>query len=349
MKIIKGADRSEVHWTARKVVEMLKDGDIDFNIDIQRGYVWKNNDRKSALIGTMIRDGAIPPLYFNKVEDVYEGSDGKQRVFTIKKFMDDEFKLSGLEPFAVINDDGEYEEIDINGLKFSELLDCFQYAIKEYNFTISFTDNADADEVANTFYNLNNGQVINAATMNRVKAKSKDQIIRLGKHKLFTDSLSNVALEGHVNDDLVGKTHAVLNEEEPCMNASWVRKYMRDAEITKEDEEDMNKIFDRIYNIHNLIEDKKIAKRIYTKTHMISIVPVILSSIYEGFSDEQMMEWFVWFFSGKKSPTISSTYNSTVSNGSGRKDSVMKRLNEVEKNYKEYFSNNRNNTLASVD
>lgn len=337
MKIIKGADRSEVHWTARKVVQMLKDGDINFDIDIQRGYVWKNNDRKSALIGSMILDKAIPPLYFNKIEETYEGSDGKQRVFTIQKFMNDEFKLSGLEPFSVINDDGEYEEIDINGFKFSDLLDCFQDAIKEYSFMICFTDNASADEVADTFYNLNNGQTLNTATMNRVKAKSKEQIIRLGKHKLFEECLSKVALEGHVNDDLVGKTHAVLNEEEPCMNASWVRAYMRNAEISQTDEEDISIVFDRIWKIHSLIEDKKIAKRIYTRTHMISIVPVIMDSIYENFTDEQMMQWFVTFFSGKKSPTISSAYNSTVSSGSGKKESVVKRLKAVKEHYRGYF------------
>lgn len=224
-------------------------------------------------------------------------------------------------------------------MKFSELLDCFQNAIREYTFTICFTDNASAEEVANTFYNLNNGQTLNAATMNRVKAKSKEQIIRLGKHRLFAESLSKVALEGHVNDDLVGKAHAVLNDEEPCMNASWVRKYMRDAEITKTDEEDLLQVFDRICNIHEMIEDKKIAKRIYTKTHMISIVPVVLNSIYEGLSDRQVMEWFVTFYSGKKSATTSHVYNSAAGRGSGRKEAVKKRLDEVNKSYTEYFKN----------
>ena len=50
---------------------------------------------------------------------------------------------------------------------------------------ICYKDNADQEEQADTFYNLNNGQALNAATMNRVKAKSKEQIINLGKHKLF--------------------------------------------------------------------------------------------------------------------------------------------------------------------
>ena len=290
---------------------------------------------------------AVPPLYFNKIEDVYEVEDGKQRILTVVKFMNDEFKLSGLEVIPVVNDDGELEEYDINGLRYSELLDCFQNAIKEYSFVISFTDNADADEVADTFYNLNNGQALNTATMNRVKAKSKDQIIRLGKHKLFRECLSKTALEGHVNDDLVGKAHAVLNEEEPCMNASWVRTYMKNAEISEVDEEDITMVFDRICNIHGLIEDKKVAKRLYTRTHMVSIVPVVLNSIYKGITDEGMMQWFVTFFSGKKSPTISSVYNSTVSSGSGKKESVIRRLKAVEEHYKDYFAIETDFSIAS--
>lgn len=53
MKIIKGADRARVEWAARKLVELVGDGTVNFNIDIQRGYVWKDNDKKSALIRSL--------------------------------------------------------------------------------------------------------------------------------------------------------------------------------------------------------------------------------------------------------------------------------------------------------
>ena len=61
MKIIKGADRGRTEWTARKLVELVEDGTVNFNIDIQRGYVWKDNDKKSALIRSLILDRHIPP------------------------------------------------------------------------------------------------------------------------------------------------------------------------------------------------------------------------------------------------------------------------------------------------
>lgn len=259
--------------------------------------------------------------------------------------MNDEFELSGLEGFTVINDDGETEEIDVNGYKFSDLPECFQNAIKEYSFTICYTDNADQEEQADTFYNLNNGQALNAATMNRVKAKSKEQIINLGKHKLFADALSQTALDGHVNEDMVAKAHAILNDKEVSTDAKWIRPYMRKADITKDDEFLLTEVFDRIYNIHSMIEDKKIAKRIYARTHMISIVPIIAESINEGYSDKQMMEWFVNFFSGKKSATTSKAYNDAAGRGTGKNSAVMKRVEEIKKDYDKYFGSVK--TLAS--
>lgn len=54
MKIRKGADRSSANWTARQLVELIEDGTVNFNIDIQRGYVWKDNEKKSAFIRSLI-------------------------------------------------------------------------------------------------------------------------------------------------------------------------------------------------------------------------------------------------------------------------------------------------------
>lgn len=338
MKIIRGAKRADTYWTARKLIEMLGDGEVDFDIDIQRGYVWKDNDRKSAFIRSLILDRHVPPIYFNKMDDVYEGEDGKQRTLTLDKFLKDEFALSGLPVFEVINDDGEPEEMDINELTYSNLPICFQDAIREYNFAICFTDGADPDEVADTFYNLNNGQNLNAATMNRVKAKSKDQIIRLGKHEIFKESLSLTALAGHVNEDLVGKTHAILYSNDPSVDTKWIRPYVKEAEITSAQEMDITNVFDRVQKIHGLIEDIKIAKRIYGRTHMVSIAPMILRSITDGVSDDEVMRWLISFFSGKKSATISSVYNNAAGgSGTGKKEAVRKRLDELEKSYIGFF------------
>lgn len=339
IRIKKATEHSETNLTVRAYVEKINDGDFVFDIEIQRGYVWKDIEQKSGLIQSLIINDIIPPFIFNKIDGKYEAMDSKQRSLTIVKYLNDEFALQGVMSIDIINDDGELEEIDINGLKFSELPECCQNAIKEYNLSIWYLSDADQEQVARNFFNLNNGTKINAAATSRLKAKSKKEIHDLSKHKLFKECLSDVALEGHVNDDLVAKTHAILNDKDVNMNATWIRKYMKNAVIQKEDVEFINKIYDKIVNIHQLIEDKKIAKRIYTRTHMISIIPIVAQSIKDEKTDKQMMEWFINFFSGKKSATISSIYNSAAGSGSGKKESVQKRLNEIEKNYNTYFVN----------
>lgn len=339
MRIKKSTEHSEMNMTVRAYIEKIEMGEITFDIDIQRAYVWKDIEQKSGLIQSLIVNDIIPPFIFNKVDGVFEGMDSKQRSFTIHKYMNDEFTLKGVIPIEVINEEGELEELDINGLKFSELPECCQNAIKDYNLSIWYLNEADQEQVSRNFCNLNSGKPINAATLNRIKAKSKDQIRRLGEHEIFKEALTKTAMDGHVNEDLVIKAHAVLCADEPSLDTKWIRPYMRTADIIEQEEKIMQETFDRMVNVHGLIDDKKVAKRIYTRTHMVSIVPIIAKSIADGKSDEEMMEWFVHFFSGKKSATISSIYNSAAGSGSGKKESVRKRLDEIEKSYDNYFKN----------
>lgn len=339
VRIKKATEHSEMNMTVRAYIEKIELGEITFDIDIQRAYVWKDVEQKSGLIQSLIINDIIPPFIFNKVDGVLEGMDSKQRSFTINKYLHDEFALKGVMPIETVNDDGELEELDINGLKFSELPECCQNAIKEYNLSIWYLNEADQEQVSRNFCNLNRGKPINSATLNRIKAKSKDQIRRLSNHTVFKESLTKTALDGHVNEDLVIKAHALMYAEEPSTDTKWIRPYMRTADILESQEKELDNVFTRIQNIHSLIEDKKIAKRLYTRTHMVSIVPVVAQSIKDRMTDEQMMEWFVTFFAGKKSATISSTYNFAAGSGSGKKESVKKRLDELEKSYNEYFSN----------
>lgn len=345
MRIKKATEYSELNMTVRAYMEKIENGDIIFDIDIQRPYVWKDIEQKSALIQSLIVNDIVPPFIFNKIDGTYEAMDCKQRSLTIQKYLNDEFALKGVIPIEVINDNGELEELDINDLKFSGLPECCQNAIKEYNIKIWHLNEADQEQVARNFCNLNNGKTINAATLNRVKAKSKEQIKRLGEHKIFKEALSKTALDGHVNEDLSVKAHAVLYADEPAIDTKWIRPYMKVADITGQEEKEIESVFDRIFEIHKLIEDKKIAKRIYTRTHMISIVTVVARSIKDGKTDSDIMEWFVHFFSGKKSATISSVYNSAAGSGSGKKESVKKRLEEVMNSYESYFNGTK--TLAS--
>ena len=86
----------------------------------------------------------------------------------------------------------------------------------------------------------------------------------------------------------------------------------------------------------------------YVRTHLISIVPIMKQSLEDGYSDEQMMRWFVSFFicSGH-STTSSEEYNRAAGrDGTGKNSAVRIRLEEIKKNYDKFFSKGKDSKAA---
>lgn len=175
-------------------------------------------------------------------------------------------------------------------------------------------------------------------TIARVKAKSKKQITELGTHELFKNALTEKAFERYTNEDIVAKSYIILHEEDPSLEIKVVRELLKKIDITENDMAQMIKIFNRILSMYNKIEDKRIAKRVLTRTHMISIVPTVWKSIEDELTDTQMANWFASFFSGKRAATISDIYNSCARDGSAKRDSVRNRLAELDRHYKSFFA-----------
>lgn len=331
--------KTRAEWTPKNIVDYLKRGKLVLDNAVQRGFVWdKDVVKMSEFILSLIFERPIPPIYVAQFGDVYSAMDGKQRITTIQRFMNDEFALEGLEPVEIDDDEtGETEEVDINTLHFSELEESLQEEIKTSTLTVIIINEPSDDEMCEFFYYLNNGMPLNAITSTRAKAKSRKEITELGTHELFKNALTAKAFERYTNEDIVVKSYAMLHMEEPSMETKVIRPLMAEIDITEADKKQLTEIYDRILEMHGKIEDTKIAKRLLTRTHMISIVPIVWKSLQEGLSDKQMVEWFVEFFSGKKSATISSTYNTYAGSGSARKEAVRNRLQAIEEDYNKFF------------
>jgi uncharacterized protein with ParB-like and HNH nuclease domain len=81
----------------RQVYDMMKTDDIDLTPDFQRNLVW-DDLRKSRLIESILLRIPLPIFYFAQDEDgKISVVDGLQRLSTIRKFMDNEFRLNNLE------------------------------------------------------------------------------------------------------------------------------------------------------------------------------------------------------------------------------------------------------------
>lgn len=81
----------------RQIYDMIKEGDIDISPDFQRNFVW-DTVRKSRLIESILLRIPLPVFYFSHEKDGrLSVVDGLQRLSTIRDFMNNEFRLQGLE------------------------------------------------------------------------------------------------------------------------------------------------------------------------------------------------------------------------------------------------------------
>jgi uncharacterized protein with ParB-like and HNH nuclease domain len=78
--------------------------------DFQRKFVWKP-EQQSLFIESVLLNFPLPPLYINKdTKGKYIVVDGRQRITTLRRFLNNAFKLKGLRAFPQLNDKN-FEEL----------------------------------------------------------------------------------------------------------------------------------------------------------------------------------------------------------------------------------------------
>lgn len=147
-----------------KLKEKLEKATLTWDESIQRsGGAW-NRKQQSELIHSILANYYIPSMCFlkqgeimgkKKMEVVYSVLDGKQRLTTIFKYMDEKGYPLHKETPAVEKRDGSV--VEIAGKKFSELDEELQNIIKNFHPEIIVVDSYTEEEAEILFYRLNNG------------------------------------------------------------------------------------------------------------------------------------------------------------------------------------------------
>ena len=336
--------RANISWNARQLSKMIEKGSITFDSAVQRGLVW-DNDRKSLLIHSMMTGFPIPAMYAAKDTEtkILSMLDGKQRSNAISDFLHGRFTLSNVP--EVILEDGT--EVDVNGMYFSGLCEELQDIISNYSLTIYYFEDITDDEIAELFYRLNNGRALSNIERVRAVAKSFKTIQELKKHELFTTALTEKAFEKYVPDELVIKSYIMLTFDKPCLDAKVTNPTMMNAVLTDQDINIMNGVFNRILNTYKTIVaddspetgklSKRIAKRLLTRTHMLSIMPIVKKSLIDRVPDDVFVLWVKNFFCGSKSATKYDEYNSRCTAGSGHAETIKIRLDVIKKDYNKFM------------
>lgn len=92
------------------LVDMIHDGDLVLDPDYQRNYIW-DNKRASLLVESVLLNVPIPVIYVAEDEDgKWVVVDGLQRLNSLRRYFDNEFKLRNLDILE-----------ELNGIQFSIL------------------------------------------------------------------------------------------------------------------------------------------------------------------------------------------------------------------------------------
>ena len=342
-------NKANIPLSAQQIKNQVINDKINFNHWVQRGFVWKV-DKKSALIESMIIGYPIPPVFAKRNEDKQMIIlDGKQRLSTIASYLNDEFKLSTLNPVTFIDEEENKEvTMDITGKSFSELPLGLQNHLKTVSLSMIYFDNLTAEEEREVFKRLNQGMAL--STKSRLLASCTDieSMLGIGSHKLFDEMLSDKAKENKNQVALIMKCWVMLFDEVgyATFESKDFNPLIENTKITDEEKEVMVKVFDMIADVHEILlgqKEKKVAKKLYTETHMVSLMPFFKEAIEEEVNVEVMADWIVSFYdTDNKTASVSEEYNDACSNGSAKNSNIVARHEALAGSFNKFIEENDN-------
>lgn len=166
-------------FSLETIRQMVSNGAIDLSPKYQRRDRW-DTKKQSALIESFILNVPVPPVYLSE-EDYgsYSVIDGKQRITSISSFLNDEFKLTGLEKFE-----------ELNGYKFSDLPKVIINAltVRPYVRMVSLLRQSDPSLKYEVFLRLNTGgQTLNPQEVRNVAYSGplNDLLYELAENEYF--------------------------------------------------------------------------------------------------------------------------------------------------------------------
>ena len=347
--------KANINWTAKQLSKMVDKNSINFDNAVQRGYVW-DKKRKSLLIDSIITGYPIPAFFAAKNENGYDMLDGKQRSKTVHDFINNEFALSGLDDYET--EDGKL--IPLNEKYFKDLPEDIQDTILSYSFTIYYFDGITDDEISEMFYRLNNGKPLSAFDQMRVKIKDHAKIKEISRHSIFNSALTEKALASNKAEDVAMKAWAILYMNNPSFERKELEPVLTVASISDDEVNNIKTAFDRLLESYTVMSNytgldskelkqiKKIQKRMFAKTHLLSLVPFALRSVNENISVEQFSKWVEHFYAGTKHASISDSYNDNATTGSSSVNAVKARLDALDADYKVFMNTDKVKFESSV-
>lgn len=342
--------KTTLNWTVKNLKSMYDDKHtLDFSSPIQRqGGQWDGDRlKKSLLIHSILANYPIPPIYclkeaINEKDYSYSVLDGRQRLETIFAFLDGKYPLD-IETPAVVIDEVTYE---LGSKYFTDLdIECQQELLR-FKFVIYGFEDASDDLIEEIFFRLNNSTPLSKPqkAMPLCGVQNAKFIKSLLADKFFSEICQFSALQRRKSDDMCTLLQAMMLLDSRHMGYEYTSisadETMRYAAFIKNNysEEQKERVFDIVDYLEKVFpEPNKMLKKI--NIPMIMLVAdiamgedyVAVKNIYRV-GPMYFRQWFAYFFD-----ECSDKYKQYCSSGSIKKEKTLKRIEIMEKSFKEYF------------
>lgn len=319
----------------------MEQGTVTYNHSSQRGLKW-DKKRKIKLIDSILNGVFIGTFICNKVGEHFDVLDGKQRGNTVPEFMNDEFEIYS----SLTTQLNDGTEMELQGSKFSDLPEELQQRIKNYNLTIYFYENLTEEEAAEIIARANNGKPMTGVEKARIGSASLNTYKEMGQHELFSFILSQTALNGLGDTEIIAKTWIMLYSKKKSFDKEVFSPVMQTTIISDEEKKEILNIFDYASDIYkNLTEDEDdkealgFAKKVFKKIHLLSLIPFIKDAMERGIPVDDFSTWLKTFYEtdDKKDASVDKKYNNNCKGGTGHEASIKARDKVLRNCYYEMF------------
>lgn len=261
-------------YTLDLYLKKNKKGDIDNNADVQRNFVW-NNEQINELIATVLTDDYIPPIILGEEENSkLHIVDGGCRTAALRKFREGNYKITSSIENSIItykkkvrdkNGKIEYEDAicDIKSKTYEKLPEELKEKFDEYQIETVIHECCDSCKVSRYIKRYNNHVAMNTDQKAFTYIdKYANRIRKILDCKFFIECNSYSE-----NDKIKGVVERIIVETLMCINHfdNWKKqpkaacKYLNDNATEKE----FDILEDNLHRLENIISDD--IKEIFNK------------------------------------------------------------------------------------
>jgi len=317
---------------------------FDFEMSIQRrGGLWTPKKR-TMMVHTAIANYPCNPVFMTDNGDkTYEFIDGKQRMTTMKDFIDDKFSLTEDIFEAPYNESVVLD--DLVNKKFSELSKEYQDAILDFRFQYIAIKDATEEEVEEIMFRLNQGELMNQMELLRLKIgqKMRDYMRNTTNLDFFKNivAFSKTDRLRFTDEATTLQCLAIILDKDVNFGGKEFKNFalsFKEEGVSEETQGKLKSIAEYLYKAFydDIVEDKNCVptlKKIHipmifktANEYMNEVDSKQFGTIIKGFLEEQGK----LRKEHKKNADISiGRYNEAVDSGSAKKENINVRCEEM--------------------